>query len=88
MIVSADQKTARYEVIVNGIIPTGAEIDNAPQGQRGAMLYPLTLNQTGAKGMVSLTNGDMTTLNMSNLAVNIASASNTNGELRGQIVTR
>jgi hypothetical protein len=86
VILSADKKSARYEVVVTGIIPTAAELDNGSPGANGATLYSLTLGGTGAKGMTAVTANDVSLLATSKVYVNVKTASNPSGELRGDLV--
>jgi hypothetical protein len=85
-ILSPDQMTLRYEADVNGIIPTSAEIDNAPRGQNGPMLYQLTLAQQNVLGQVSMTSGNLPKLTGGNVYINVRTASYSSGELRTQLV--
>jgi hypothetical protein len=85
-ILSPDQMQLRYEADVNGIIPTSAEIDNAPRGQNGPMLYQLTLAQQNVLGQMSMTSGDLPKLMEGNVYINVRTASYAAGELRTQLV--
>jgi hypothetical protein len=86
-ILSPDQMQLRYEADVNGIIPTAAEMDNAPRGQNGPMLYQLTLAQQGVLGQMSMASGDLTKLTDGNVYINVRTASYALGELRTQLVS-
>ncbi len=85
-VLSPDQTQLRYEADVNGIIPTAAEIDNAPPGQIGPTLYQLTLAQQGVLGQMMMAAGNLTKLINGNVYINVHTASYANGELRAQLV--
>jgi hypothetical protein len=84
-ILSADQQTLTYEAVVNGIIPTAIEIDQAPKGQNGPMLNALTLDQQGAAGQLTMTPTGVVALMGGAAYINVRTASNANGELRTQL---
>jgi hypothetical protein len=85
-ILSADQTLIKYEADVNGIIPTAAEVDNAPPGMNGPMMYQLTLAQQGVQGQAMMAAGNLTKLVNGNVYINVRTASYVNGELRAQLV--
>jgi hypothetical protein len=87
-VLGADQVTMHYEAVVNGVIPTAAEIDSAPKGQNGPTMYQLTLNQQGALGQMSLSPADIPQLFGASLYMNVRTASYASGELRGQLIKR
>lgn len=84
-VLSADQTTLSYEIDVNGIIPTGADMDNGIKGKDGPMLFQLTLNQSGALGSVMLPAADLSMLQSGATYVNVHTASNPGGEVRAQL---
>jgi CHRD domain len=80
-VLGADHLSLKYEVVVSGVIPIGAEI-----GQAGSTLYQLTLDQTGALGTLNMSAGDAQFLLSGGLFVNVRTPSYSGGELRAQIV--
>jgi hypothetical protein len=84
-ILSADQTHLSYEAIVDGIIPTAAELDTGAVGANGMRLYQLTLDQQGALGNTMVTASDVTKLLPGNTYVNVKTASYANGEVRAQL---
>lgn len=85
-VLSADLSTLSYEIDVNGIIPTGADMDNGAPGKVGPMLYQLTLNQGGAQGSIMLSPTDLPMMQGGATYVNVHTASYPNGEVRAQLV--
>jgi hypothetical protein len=85
-LLSADQTVLNYEADVSGIIPTAAELDNAPAGQTGPMLYTLTLAQQGIVGQTMITSANLARLVLGNTYINVKTQSYLTGELRAQIV--
>ena len=88
VILSADQSSLKYEAVVNGVIPIGAEIDQGQAGQNGPVLDQLTLDQTGALGTVNATASDVQVLLSGGSYINIKTPSYASGELRAQLVSR
>lgn len=87
-ILSPNGDKLRYELVVSGVIPTGAELDNAPSGENGPNMYTLTLDQKGALGSTAVTVDDATKLSNANVYVNVRTASYASGELRSQLLKR
>jgi hypothetical protein len=87
-ILSADQSSLKYEAVVNGVIPIGAEIDHGQAGQNGPVLDQLTLDQTGALGTVDTSPSDVQVLLSGGAYVNVKTPSYAGGELRAQLVNR
>jgi hypothetical protein len=85
-VLSADGTTLSYEAIVSGIIPTAMDLDNAPVGQNGSVMYQLTLDQQGALGQTTVTSNDTAALTASSTYVNVHTVSYAAGELRAQLV--
>jgi hypothetical protein len=89
-----DQKTLAYEIDVNGIMPTAAEMDQGALGSNGMMLYQLMLTQSGvltqdgALGNITLTSGYLSMLQAGGTYVNVHTASYPSGEVRAQLVQR
>ncbi len=87
-VLSGDLSTLSYEIDVNGIIPTGADLDDGMPGKNGPMLYQLTLNQGGAQGSIMLSPNDVPMMQGGATYVNVHTASYPNGEVRAQLVQR
>ncbi|HXN34111.1 MAG TPA: CHRD domain-containing protein [Polyangiaceae bacterium] len=87
-ILSADQSSAKYEAVVNGVIPIGAEIDQGQAGQKGPLLDQLTLDQTGALGTVNTSASDVQALFSGGVFINVKTPSYASGELRAQLINR
>lgn len=85
-VLSPDFTTLSYEIDVNGIIPTGADMDNGAPGKDGPMLYQLTLNQGGAQGSITLAPNDLPMMQGGATYVNVHTGSYPNGEVRAQLV--
>ena len=84
-ILEADQSNVRYEAVVNGIIPTAAEIARGLPGMNGSPMHQLTLDSSGALGTVTLMPSEVQGLTMGGVYVNIHTPSYASGELRGQL---
>jgi hypothetical protein len=87
-ILSADQSSMKYEAVVNGVIPIGAEIDQGQPGANGPLLDQLTLDQSGALGGVTTTPNDVQLLLSGGVYINVKTPSYASGELRGELVRR
>jgi hypothetical protein len=85
-ILSADRTQMQYEAIVNGVIPTAAEIDNAPAMMDGPVMHQLTLAQQGILGQMMMIGGDVQKFIGGDVYINIRTASYTSGELRAQLL--
>jgi hypothetical protein len=86
-VLSADRTILNYEADVNGIIPTAAEVDNAPAGQSGPVIYPsLTLAQSNIFGQAMITRANVPRLAAGTLYINVKTQSYLTGELRAQLV--
>ncbi|HTQ48461.1 MAG TPA: CHRD domain-containing protein [Polyangiaceae bacterium] len=86
-VLSPDQKTIAYEIDVSGIIPTSADMDDGASGKNGPTLYQLTLDQNGAQGSINFAGNDLPMLQQGLTYANVHTASNSNGELRAQLVS-
>jgi hypothetical protein len=93
-ILSADQKSLRYELALFGVTPTMAHIHKGAAGATGPVVYPLTLvagyantpmATAGALGTQAVTAGDLVDLDAGNLYANAHSTEFTTGAARGQI---
>jgi hypothetical protein len=86
-VLSADQTILNYEADVSGIIPTSADVANAPVGMTGSVIYPsLTLAQSNILGQTMITNANVPRLTAGNLYINVKDQSYPAGELRAQLV--
>jgi hypothetical protein len=84
-VLSPDQTHLHYEAVVNGVIPTEAEVDNGVAGQTGAMIIPLMLSPKGALGDATMNPSDTMLFLNSAAYMNVKTASYVNGELRAQL---
>jgi hypothetical protein len=86
-VLSADRTSLNYEADVNGIIPTAAEVDNAPAGMSGPVIYPsLTLAQSNIFGQTMITGANVPKLIGGTLYINVKTQSYLTGELRAQLL--
>jgi hypothetical protein len=85
VILSPLQDSLRYEAIVSGVIPTGAELDNAPVKRNGPTLYQLTLDSQGAQGSTAVQASAAAQLQQAAVYLNVRTASYAGGELRAQL---
>ena len=73
-------------VIVDGVAPTAAHVHSGAAGTNGGVLLNMTINATGATLAAStLTTAQLASLDAGELYVNVHSAANASGEIRGQI---
>jgi hypothetical protein len=85
-VLSPDHTMINYEAVVSGIIPTAAELDDAPAGQTGPMLYTLTLAQQGILGQTMLTSANLARFVRGDTYINVKTQSYLTGELRAQVM--
>jgi trimeric autotransporter adhesin len=86
-VLSADQTILNYEADVSGIIPTSADVADAPTGQTGTVIYPsLTLAQSNILGSTMITSANVPRLTGGNLYINVKDQSYPSGELRAQLI--
>lgn len=76
----------RYEAIFTNLTATASHLHEGALGTNGAVAFPLTLAGTGAKGSLTLTPANVTTLNAAGYYINAHTALNPNGEARWQVV--
>lgn len=79
-----------YVLITNALTATAAHLHSGATGSAGAVLYSLTTPVAGAgsvttTGTVTVSATDAQTLKAGNTYINIHTAANANGELRGQV---
>lgn len=80
-------RTLQGEVKVDGMTPTVAHIHLGAAGKAGAVVFPLTVATGGVLNLprTTLTADQLTSLDAGNFYVNVHSAANPDGEIRGQI---
>lgn len=73
-------------VSVDGVTPTAAHVHTGAAGTNGSVLLNMTVNATGATlASSTLTAAQLASLDAGELYVNVHSAANAAGEIRGQI---
>jgi hypothetical protein len=85
-ILSPSGTSVRYEASITGAAPTSAAVNNGAAGVNGPVVFPLSFGTGGLKGTLTVSAIDVTNLNAGNYYVNIMTATNPAGELRGQIM--
>jgi len=83
-----DDKSVSGSVTTTGVAGTAAHIHEAPAGKNGGVVVPMTKSGdntwTFAAG-AKLTDAQMESLKAGNLYINVHSAANPGGEIRGQL---
>jgi hypothetical protein len=77
-----------YTGVLTGLTPTAAHIHTGAVGVSGGVVYPLSFTATGFNGTQAVTATDVERLNASGYYVNVHTAANAGGEIRGQITRR
>jgi hypothetical protein len=84
-----DDKTVSGSVTTTGVVGTAAHIHLAPKGRNGPVIVPLTKSSDGNTWTVpdgrKLTDAQYEAYKAGNLYVNVHSAANKGGEIRGQL---
>lgn len=84
-----EDKSVSGSVTTTGITATGAHIHLAPRGKNGKIILPLTKGSDGNTWSVpagaKLTDAQYQAYKAGNLYVNVHSAANKGGEIRGQL---
>ena len=83
-----DDMTVSVSVTTTGIVATAAHIHMAPAGQNGGVIVPFTKtgdNTWSAAPGAKLTEAQYAAFKAGNTYVNVHSAANPGGEIRGQI---
>lgn len=86
LIVNRAQTSIRYHVTTTGLTPTGAQIQSAIATLAGPVIYQLTPVATVIDGVQAITASDNAEIVDRHWYINILTASNSNGELRGQVL--
>jgi hypothetical protein len=88
MVAVGDDKSVSGSVTTTGVAGTAAHIHEAPAGKNGPVIVPMTKSGdntwTFAAG-AKLTDAQMESLRAGNLYINVHSAANPGGEIRGQL---
>jgi hypothetical protein len=85
VILSAARDEIRYDGSVTGITPTMAHIHGAPVAMNGPVVFPLSFDGTTVSGIQDVTADDVARLDAAALYVNLHSAENPMGAVRGQL---
>ena len=84
---SADKKTLSYHITQSVVGATKAHIHLGAAGENGAVVYPLAPLSADMKGTITLAGAtDVANLDSGNFYINVHSATNADGEIRGQIL--
>jgi hypothetical protein len=86
IIVDSTQTTIHYHVSTTGLTPTGAQIQDAIATLSGNVIYQLSPLAAVIDGTQAITATDNGAIADRHWYVNILTASNTNGEIRGQVL--
>lgn len=83
-----DDKTVSGSITYSGLTPTAAHIHEAPAGKNGGVIIPLT--KSGEYGFAvpagaKLTDAQYEAFKKGDLYVNVHTAANPGGEIRGQL---
>jgi hypothetical protein len=87
LFISAD-KSVSGRIVTTGVDATAAHIHEAPAGKNGPVIIPLTKapdNSWSVAAGAKLTDAQYANFLAGNLYVNVHSASNKGGEIRGQL---
>jgi hypothetical protein len=85
--ISAD-KSVKGSITTTGVVATAAHIHEAPAGKSGPVIIPLTKgadNTWSVAPGAKLTDAQYASYKAGNLYVNVHSAANKGGEIRGQL---
>jgi len=88
VIVNPERTMLRYAGDVTGLTPAMAHIHSGAVGVNGPVVYPLTFTGTALSGMQAITAADLTALDAGTYYVNVHTAANPMGEIRGQLQKR
>jgi hypothetical protein len=88
LVLNAAGTTVSYTGVLNGLTPTAAHIHEAAVGATGPVAFPLVFTPTSLGGTITVTPGYVSLANAGGYYVNVHTAANPGGELRGQITRR
>lgn len=84
----ASDKSVKGSITTTGVVATAAHIHEAPAGKSGPVIIPLTKgadNTWSVAPGAKLTDAQYASYKAGNLYVNVHSAANKGGEIRGQL---
>jgi hypothetical protein len=87
VILNAARTELRYDGAAAGMMATAAHLHDAPAGMNGPVALPLTLAGATLTGTAAVTPEQVTKLLGGGFYVNLHSAQNPGGEIRGQLTT-
>jgi hypothetical protein len=85
LILDAARTSIRYDGLVTGLVPTAAEIHLGPIGSSGGAVYSLSLAGATISGDQAVTALDLIDLDAGSWYVDVHSAAQPAGEIRGQL---
>ncbi|WP_437729275.1 CHRD domain-containing protein [Sorangium sp. So ce861] len=85
VILNANRTEIRYDGSATDISPTNAHIHAGVAGVNGPIAFPLMFQRATVSGNQSVTSADVQTLDEAGFYVNLHSAQNPTGEIRGQL---
>jgi len=88
LILSADRATYRVEGVFTMVVATAAHVHTAPAGMAGPVTFGLTIVGERLTASGAITPAQVTDLEAGNDYVNVHSAANGGGEIRGQLTVQ
>jgi hypothetical protein len=88
LVLNAAGTTVSYTGVLNGLTPTAAHVHQGDVGVAGPVAYTLMFTPTSLGGTITVTPGYVAIANAGGYYVNVHTATNPGGELRGQITRR
>src|SRR5713226_4600274 len=88
IVVASSDKSVSGSITTSGVVATAAHIHEAARGQNGPVIIPLTKsseNSWSVPAGAKLTDAQYASYLKGNLYVNVHSAANKGGEIRGQL---
>jgi trimeric autotransporter adhesin len=86
LVLSSDNTSATYQGIFSGMTATAAHLHEGAAGATGMNIYDLTYDGMSVYGNLTLTADDLADIEGDNWYVNLHSAANPTGEVRGQLL--